>query len=69
MKTKNNYIQEIKQSFPCSSDFFFKYLFEGKIFLRSIGKQEVQSVCEEEIIRIVCTGNPYFEVIELVKVH
>lgn len=57
----NNYIQEIKQSFPCASDFFFRYLFQCKIFLRSTGKQEVHS----EII-IARNSNPYFDVLEKV---
>lgn len=57
----NNYIQEIKQPFPCASDFFFRYLFQCKIFLRSTGKQEVHS----EII-IARNSNPYFDVLEKV---
>lgn len=57
----NDYIQEIKQSFPSCSDFFVKYLFQGKIFLRSTGKQEFHS----EII-IALNSNPYFDVSEKV---
>ena len=57
----NDYIQEIKQSFPCCCDFLFKYLFQGKLFLRSTRKQEVHS----EII-IACNSNPYFDVLEKV---